>query len=730
MYLTPELHSILLGCASIAGIGYSGLILARNPVSAPARMHAVYGATASWWFFCMAMVAGSEGTDQLMFWSRLAHLAIGMLPALIFHLNVLTAAVAHEHRTGIWLHYGIGIAVTTFCLTWPTLFSGTHLYSWGPYPAYTAWGLIPIGYLAVSFIEILLIYRKAIRRSEPETAYREKASAFYHGNIIAAVAMVDFFAVYGIGIYPFGFALITLLHVATLLGAVRYRLIEITPEFAAEKILNTLQESVLVADSIGIVRLANNSSAQLLQRDMDQLINQPITKVVSDAELLKVLSLPINEKQPAQELHFSNEDRKPNYVRITNALLHDQMGASVARIWVIHDLTDQKTAEAEKDRLEGWIQHNQKFETLGVMAGGIAHDFNNLLAAIVGSADIALDRMGSDSIIDEELQTIISASEKAADLTNQMLTYAGEMPLEKAPVDLNNLTRDIVGLMRSAISRKAHLNFELTEPLPRVLADKSQMDQVILNLITNASDALDDKPGDIKLRTGLLCDPIDLEHAVSGTSYVFVEVSDSGVGMDSNTKQHLFDPFYSTKFAGRGLGLATVAGIVKSHQGLIRVESELATGTRFTVAFPVVENNSATEALANDQTEDQSPSGVALVADDEPEVRNVAGRMLATAGYTVVGVNDGAEAVEVFESRQHEISLVLLDLTMPNMDGNEAYRRIRSRSSTVPIILMSGYKESGVTDIASGEHTAFLHKPFRSKALNKKLKVATAQSLH
>ena len=720
MSIAPELHAGLLGSAAVAAVVFAGIILARNPKSRPARMHAIYGGLVAWWFVCMALVATADTSGQVQLWSRLLHVAIGVLPAVVFHLNVATAGVLHKHQRSIRVHYGIGLAVVVFSLSWPDLFTSPNDYGWGPYPAYTAWGLIPVGFFVIAFVEVVSIYRQARKGADRSTAYYEKMTAFYHGNIIAALALVDFFPVFGFAVYPFGFVVLTMMHAATMFGSIRYRLIEITPEFASEQIFETLPDGVFVIDTQGLIRLTNAAGARALGRDEADLIDAPIDSVSS--ELGETFRIPIATPAGVREISFESADGDQRHLRVSGTLLRDQKQEPVGRVWVLHDLTEQRLAEAEKDELEGWVRHGQKLETLGVMAGGIAHDFNNLLMAILGSADLAAEKLADGAPVDLELRRIATAAERATELTSQMLTYAGEASAPEGPVDLNDLCRETAELMYAAISKKAKLDCQFGEGVPTVIADKGQMSQVLLNLITNASDALGEEVGTITLRTGVLrarsADQADSEHEARR---VFLEVSDTGAGMDEKTKNRMFDPFFTTKFTGRGLGLATVAGIVRAHDGRIRVDTEPGRGTRFTIELPASTAPCPEGKRADAVSAPWEGSGVVLLADDEPAVRSVTHEMLVGAGFEVIEACDGSEAVDLFHERHDEITIVLLDITMPELDGKEAFVEIRACSPDVPIVLMSGYADDVLADPASGYRSSFLKKPFRSAGLIEKL---------
>ena len=377
-------------------------------------------------------------------------------------------------------------------------------------------------------------------------------------------------------------------------------------------------------------------------------------------------------------------------------------------------------------------RHVQKLESIGVLSGGIAHDFNNLLHVVLGNADIALSRLPARSPARAPLEEVIRATIRAADLTRQILAYSGKGAFVVRHLDLSSEVREMATLLRTAISKRASLVWELAESLPAVNADATQIRQILMNLITNASDALQDAEGVITLRTGVV-QPDELKDINAGVSvlsseppeasqgpYVYLEVADTGAGMTPDTLQRMFDPFFSTKFAGRGLGLAAVMGIVQSHHGLIRIRTEPGEGTSFRVLLPAVPGTArATETPTATRT-DWSGTGTVLVVEDEEGVREVAERILQDFGFETLVAVDGKDALDVMERRGDHVTLVLLDLSMPRMGGQETLRHLRERRPHLPVIMMSGYTEEAVasqfSDTGPGM-TAFLQKPFLAEDL-------------
>ncbi len=385
------------------------------------------------------------------------------------------------------------------------------------------------------------------------------------------------------------------------------------------------------------------------------------------------------------------------------------------------DITERKREEEARARLEARMQEAQRLESLGVLAGGIAHDFNNLLMGIVGNASVALLELPREAPARDTIKDIEAAGRRAADLIRQLLAYSGKGQFIIEPIDLSRLVEEMTHLLSTAIARTAVLRLDLADPIPLVRADATQIRQVIMNLITNASDAVGEQSGLITIRTGAMhADESYLREIFVGSDappgdYAFVEVSDTGAGMDEETRAHIFDPFFTTKSSGRGLGLAAVLGIVRSHRGAIKVYSQPGKGTTIKFLLPAT----PTEVAANGGPVHGPAVPLAgngrtiLIVDDEETVRIVAARMLERAGFKVLHAADGRQAVEIFRRNQDEIALVLLDLTMPHVGGEEAFRQLRTLDPEVRVLLASGYNEHDATASFAGKGLAgFIQKPF------------------
>lgn len=396
---------------------------------------------------------------------------------------------------------------------------------------------------------------------------------------------------------------------------------------------------------------------------------------------------------------------------------------------VARDITERRRAEDERERLQAQIQQAQKLESLGILAGGIAHDFNNLLMGVLGNASLALMELPETSPARESLVQIEVAAQRAAELSKQMLAYSGKGKFIIQPVNLSALVEDMVHLLESSTPKKAVISCELAGEPPFIEADPSQLRQVIVNLVTNASDALGDMSGKIVVRTGTRhisrtdLKQVYIDEDLPEGRYAFLEVSDTGCGMDADTIAKVFDPFFSTKFTGRGLGLAAVLGIVRGHKGAISVSSALHKGSTFTVFFPLLERRPALVPQIRRAPAAWTSSGTVLLVDDEETVRTVTRRVLERAGFRVLLANDGMEGVEMFREHASELTLVLLDMTMPRMNGEQAFKLMKDVRSDVPVILSSGYNEPEALDHFAAEGLAgFIQKPYRAEELLQKMR--------
>lgn len=389
----------------------------------------------------------------------------------------------------------------------------------------------------------------------------------------------------------------------------------------------------------------------------------------------------------------------------------------VALILISTDITEQKQAEAAMYQM-------QKLESLGVLAGGVAHDFNNLLAVMLMQLSLGLTKLPPEHPVSQHIQRAIKAAERATEVTRQMLNYAGRTQSETKLLDINDLITDNIHLFSASVHKNITLISELSNQIPLIKGDKGQIQQLIMNLIINGADAIGANTGEIKVITKPQL--LTTEEAEQGRwvgasplagQYVRLEVHDSGCGMDANTLTKIFDPFFTTKFTGRGLGLASVIGIVRSHKGALHVASTPGKGTTFTVLFPATIETSPTGG----QNDEQSLVGsgeLILVIDDEEMVREGMAEILGSAKLNVLTAADGQLGLQLLHEHQDKIRLILLDLAMPGMSGEDTFHKILEINHHIPVILVSGYSEADVmARFMDRGLAAFVQKPYTAELL-------------
>lgn len=431
-----------------------------------------------------------------------------------------------------------------------------------------------------------------------------------------------------------------------------------------------------------------------------------------DGSFRRVLKAALGGTPMAAE--FALTDDGVSFEIVASPVQRDD-GQSAGIVVLARDVTERKRSEEA-------LRHAQKLESLGVLAGGIAHDFNNLLVGIIGNAGLALSELSPSSPARETIQDIELAGQRAADLARQMLAYSGKGRLVVHEVSVSALVEEMTHLLRVSLGKGVTLSFHFASGVPPVEADATQLRQVIMNLVVNASDAIGEAAGVITISTGV----VDVTTAnLAGDylspelrpgRYVSLDVADTGCGMDAETVGRIFDPFFTTKFTGRGLGLAAVLGIVRGHHGALKVSSQPGSGSTFRLLLPAA---SAPQGAAQ-EIAPASPAwrgdGVVLVVDDEPNVRAVTARALKSFGFTVLEAADGREGVERFRTAiadGTEVACVLLDMIMPRLNGDEAMRAIHVLRPGVPVVLLSGYGEHDATAHFAGQALAgFIQKPY------------------
>lgn len=488
-----------------------------------------------------------------------------------------------------------------------------------------------------------------------------------------------------------------------------------TLERQSRTILQSSADGLVVVGSDGRIRFTNPAAERLFQQSASELLGAPFGFPIVQGETREIA------------IRHQGLDSTPVEMRVVPIEWQNES----AYLTSLRDLTERQKAEEERQRHVTERQYAQKQESLGVLAGGIAHDFNNLLMAIVARAGLALRSLPPNAPAYEHLQIIEKSGLRGGELTNQMLTFAGQTQLSFQPIYLQQFLKDSTTFLRSIVSKRIALTFNVSSNLPPIRGDRAQLRQLLMNIVTNAAEAIGDQEGTINISASEMDTATqDLRHyhIVGDLPWgpcVAFTIQDSGSGIQSELIPKIFDPFFSTKFPGRGLGLAALLGIVRGHGAAIAVHSLIGQGTEFLFFFPTSKKpsprTSPSLTLPKEPSSDLLPSKV-LVVDDEEEVRTACSLILKEIGFDTLVAQDGKAGAQIFERYQDEIALVFLDLTMPQLDGGKLAEKIRERAPHVPILVSSGYpEEDAMKHFAQCNINAFIQKPFQVEILIAKI---------
>ena len=511
---------------------------------------------------------------------------------------------------------------------------------------------------------------------------------------------------------------------------------EVTDRKQTESALHSAHSHLLTAQRLGRIgswALDLGTESLVWSKEVFRIFGQSIDSFVPTRESFSGLVHPEDVEELKNRAAIAIRDIHPYSMEhrivlpdgsIRHVVEHAEViagsdGKPAQMLGAVQDVTESKRAAADREILDRRVRETQKLESLGVLAGGIAHDFNNLLTVILGNAGLARLELPPGCKAESALDQIEFASKRSADLCFQMLAYAGKGRYSLKPLDLTHLVQEAVPLMNFSIHGGCKLRLNLAEGLPAVRGDEDQLKQMLMNLVVNASEAITQSEGSITVATGLE----RLEAAALKTlrgatdltpgEYAYLEVADTGCGMSPETLSKVFEPFFSTKFAGRGLGLAATFGIVRTHSGALKVTSELGKGSAFRIILPIV----SAEARATDKplarSQDAPGAGAVLVIDDEESVRVFVNTVLTHEGFEVLLARDGCEGLDLFRNSRLNVQLVILDMVMPRMGGEETYQALKEMRPDVPVFIMSGYLHKEVMARFAGQEVfGFLQKPF------------------
>jgi PAS domain S-box-containing protein len=492
-------------------------------------------------------------------------------------------------------------------------------------------------------------------------------------------------------------------------------------EHLQRELVDSLGEGVGLFDAEDRVVVANQALAETLGVARDGLSARTFSEFLTE-ESRNALAATTPNSGERRSYEVVLERNASTLLLVTETRFAPSGSHAELTLRVVRDLTDRVVTERRQRDLERELQRSQALQSLAVMAGGVAHDFNNLLCGVVGNAEVALRKVPSDAppVLTRSLGEIMTFAGEAAELSKQMLAYAGRRSLSIQALEVNAELSAALRLVHATVESRARLVLELGEALPPVGADRFQLRQVVTNLVLNALDAMEGQRGTLTLRTESLRleAPHHEPYGVGAGAYVKVTVSDSGAGIHPEAREHLFEPFFSTKGAGRGMGLAAAAGIVRAHRGWLGVDGTSTQGTSFGILLPVAQESTPRRSKSPTASDRAPPARSILLIDDEPAVRLVTGRMLSELGHQVVTANSGRRGLEILKARPDAIDLVVLDLTMPEQSGVQTLDELRVVRNNLPVVITSGFQaEDASTLLQVPNVVGFLDKPHTMTSL-------------
>ncbi|MCP4213873.1 MAG: response regulator [bacterium] len=475
------------------------------------------------------------------------------------------------------------------------------------------------------------------------------------------------------------------------------------------------------------VKLFGYSREELLGQNPRQLIHPDDWPYLKET-LEQAIKSP-GETINTDDLRIRHKDGSCRYLEGMLTCLYDQPGVEGV-VFNGRDISERKHSEEERLKMEAHMRQVRKFESLTIMAGSIAHNFNNLLMGVLGNLELALSNLEEGSQTYQNVEKAERAARRVEDLTRMMLTYVGQAKGTMGVVNISGVINEMAGILEASVPKNTSLQFNIPATPLFFKGNRSQLRQVLLNLVSNASEALGEAEGTIAIYVGkLYCDSNCLnqpylQEDLPGGDYIFLEITDSGCGMDEDTRVRAFDPFFTTRFKGRGMGLSAALGIVRAYKGTMTLESMPGAGTTVRILLPAVESPEEPKPVAREENRQWHNTGTILLADDEAMVLEVGQDMLEELGFKVLTAVDGHEAVEIFKKHCDEIVCVILDMIMPRLDGEQTFRQLRNLKSDIPVILCSGYTREQVAKRFFDRMPApFIGKPFKLSGLAEKLQM-------
>ncbi len=701
-------------------------VIWRQPASQLRRV-LLFGTTCTAvWLGCYGMIGSSADSSTAMLWARLAHLAVPYLPMAIYFYVTVGLRQYQRDKALVWGAATISFVFLVLALSTRLVVSGVEYHWWGYYPIYGPVGGFLCGYFAIAIVLGLAKLWARFGETVRNTTFGRRLTMSAIAGVVLALSSVDFFPVFGVPVYPFGYAPVLVFLVTIFILERRDKITYMTPAAAAPQILRTMQGAVLVTTLDGHIEVSNRAAARLLHREEGALEDAPVADVFSSEAVWRSIVDHCLAGHPVEDLEteWRTADGGTVDVTVCASLMPGEEGEPIGVVLAAIDITNRRRIQRELSEREEQLRQSQKMEAIGQLAGGIAHDFNNLLTAIIGNSTLALATMRTDDPHHPLITEIHEVAERAAGLTKQILAFSRRQMLRPEVTSLNRVVLDMESLLRRSLGEDVELELVLAPELKDSEIDPHQIGQVLLNLAVNARDAMPDGGRLLVETSNTRLDEqfVRTHREVRPGEYVMLAVTDNGHGMDEQTQAHLFEPFFTTKGAGRGtgLGLSTVFGIVKQSGGSVSVYSEVGQGTTFRVYLPVTERAGAVVTAAAAQGVDlPAACGRVFVVEDEAPVRRLVTRVLTQCGYQVTAAASAQDAEAVLASEAPSPDLLLTDVVLPGgVNGRQVADRVLERFPGIPVVFMSGYTRNAVVhDGRVDENVTFLEKPFGPEEL-------------
>jgi two-component system, cell cycle sensor histidine kinase and response regulator CckA len=684
--------------------------------------------TLGFWFATMAMVYLSADASTALLWARVCYVAIPILPSTLYLYSSVGLRFYDKQKVLVWLSFLAGIVFIAIAYNTHLLIAGVREYWWGYYPVYGWVGSVFLGYYVFVIVAGQVQFRGVLHATVPGTLFYRRTRLSAVALAAMSTALVDFPAKYGLSLYPFGYISALAFIVLVMLIERRYRVVYMTPAFAAAQILDTMQGAVLVAAVDGALEVSNKSAGELLGYTEGEFLELTLDDIFdSQSDWRRALERMVaGEQIRSEETVWKLKGGRTVDVSLSASLICEgRHPTPVGIVMAALDITQRKKAEAALKESEEQLRQAQKMEAIGQLAGGIAHDFNNMLTAIIGNSSLALSTVPEHDPTHGLIADIHEVGERAAVLTRQILAFSRRQVLKPEVISLNQVLADLEPLLRRSIGEHIELHLRLDGQLRDSEVDRHQIGQVVLNLAVNARDAM---PSGGRLLIETANAHVDDSHTrkhpeMNPGEYVSLIVTDNGCGMDGTTLSKLFEPFFTTKPKGKGtgLGLSTVFGIVKQSGGGVYVYSEPGIGSTFKVYVPAARTVGDPRALEGSRPQRVLRTGSEriMVVEDEAQVRTLVVRVLSAAGYEVKAAGSGERAENLLDTTGFRPDMLLTDIVLPGgMDGRQVADRMTSRFPDMAVLFMSGYTKNAIVhDGRLDEGISFLEKPFTPDSL-------------